>query len=189
MTRYYDRERNYRYAAEEALQMGLSRLAKDTSIHLADTGYVQLMTNAQLTDAYGNAIQNAKVNLYVGLTGNTTGQFGEFASLVAEVHDTTGNTRYVRRLELMAQNFARSASATRSGTPAAAPPTTTPFRPCKPSAVDRRPMSWGTSRAPRRSRSRPSRVSRHCRATPPAPTTALRPTRRARCGSSSSRST
>jgi hypothetical protein len=109
MTRYYDRERNYRYAAEEALQMGLSRLAKDTSIHLADTGYVQLMTNAQLTDAYGNAIQNAKVNLYVGLTGNTTGQFGEFASLVAEVHDTTGNTRYVRRLELMAQNFARYA--------------------------------------------------------------------------------
>jgi hypothetical protein len=109
MTKYYDRERNYRYAAEQALQIGVSRLAKDTSIHLADTGYVQLMTNANLTDANGVALSNTKVNLYVGLTGNTTGQFGQFASLVAEVHDTTGNTRYVRRLELMAQNFARFA--------------------------------------------------------------------------------
>lgn len=109
MTKYYDRERNYRYAAEQALQVGVSRLAKDTSIHLADTGYVQLMTNASLTDANGVTIPNTKVNLYLGLTGNTTGQFGQFASLVAEVHDTTGNTRYVRRLELMAQNFARYA--------------------------------------------------------------------------------
>jgi hypothetical protein len=109
MSRYYDHERNYRYASEQALAIGLSRLAKDTTIHLADTGYVQLMTNAQLTDANGATIPNVKVNLYVGLTGNTTGQFGEFASLVAEVHDTTGDTRYVRRLELMAQNFARYA--------------------------------------------------------------------------------
>jgi hypothetical protein len=109
MTKYYDRERNYRYAAEQGLQLGVSRLAKDTSIHLPDSGYVQLMTNANLTDANGVTIPNAKINLYVGLTGNTTGQFGQFASLVAEVHDTTGNTRYVRRLELMAQNFARYA--------------------------------------------------------------------------------
>jgi len=109
MTKYYDRERNYRYAAEQALQIGVSRLAKDTSIHLADTGYIQLLTNGTLTDANGNKITNTTVNLYVGMTGNTTGQFGQFASLVAEVHDTTGNTRYVRRLELMAQNFARYA--------------------------------------------------------------------------------
>jgi hypothetical protein len=109
MTRYYDRERNYRYAAEQALQIGVSRLAKDTSIHLADTGYIQLMTSATLTDAHGVVVPNSVVNLYVGMTGNTTGQFGQFASLVAEVHDSSGNTRYVRRLELMAQNFARYA--------------------------------------------------------------------------------
>jgi hypothetical protein len=109
MTKYYDRERNYRYAAEQALQVGVSRLAKDTSIHLADTGYIQLMSSATLTDAHGVTIPNTVVNLFVGMTGNTTGQFGQFASLVAEVHDSTGNTRYVRRLELMAQNFSRYA--------------------------------------------------------------------------------
>src|ERR1700735_889749 len=109
MTQYYDRERNYRYAAEQALQIGMSELAKDTAIHLADTGYIQLMTNASLTDANGVALPNAIVNLYVGMTGNTTGEFGQFASLVAEVNDQNGNTKYVRRLELMAQNFARYA--------------------------------------------------------------------------------
>jgi hypothetical protein len=109
MTQYYDRERNYRYAAEQALQVGVSELAKDTAIHLADTGYIRLMTNASLTDANGVTIPNTYVNLYVGMTGNTTGQFGQFASLVAEVNDANNNTKYVRRLELMAQNFARYA--------------------------------------------------------------------------------
>lgn len=109
MTKYYDRERNYRYAAEEALQIGMSQLAKDTTIHLPDSGYVQLMTNAQLKDASGANLPHVRVNLYVGLTGNTTGQFGEFASLVAQAQDSTGETRYVRRLELQAENFARFA--------------------------------------------------------------------------------
>jgi hypothetical protein len=109
MTQYYDRERNYRYAAEQALQIGVSELAKDTAIHLADTGHVTLLSNASLTDANGVTIPNTYVNLYVGMTGNTTGQFGQFASLVAEVNDANNNTKYVRRLELMAQNFARYA--------------------------------------------------------------------------------
>jgi hypothetical protein len=109
MTKYYDHERNYRYASEEALQMGMSQLAKDTTIHLPDSGYVQLMTNAQLKDASGATLPHVRVNLYVGLTGNTTGQFGEFASLVAQAQDSTGETRYVRRLELQAENFARFA--------------------------------------------------------------------------------
>ncbi len=72
----------------------MSELAKDTAIHLADTGYIQLMTNASLKDANGVALPNAIVNLYVGMTGNTTGEFGQFASLVAEVNDANGNTKY-----------------------------------------------------------------------------------------------
>jgi hypothetical protein len=109
MSRYYDRERDYRYAAEQTLALGKARLARDTSIHLPDSGYVQLLTNAQLLDAFGRPIPRSVVNLYAGLTGNTTGQFGQFASLVAEVHDSSGSTRYVRRLELQAENFARFA--------------------------------------------------------------------------------
>ena len=109
MTKYYDKERDFRYAAEQAIQLGKSRMQEDTSFHLPDSGYVQVMTNAQLTDAYGNPVPHVRVNLYAGHTGNYTGQFGSFASLVAEAHDTLGNTRYIRRLEMEEDNFARFA--------------------------------------------------------------------------------
>ena len=49
-----------------------------------------------------------KVNLYAGYTNITTGQFGQYASIVAEAYDA-GGTRYVRRLEMQAENFARYA--------------------------------------------------------------------------------
>ena len=42
--RYYDRERDFRYAAEASLQMGKARLLRDTTIHLPDTGYVTLVS-------------------------------------------------------------------------------------------------------------------------------------------------
>lgn len=109
MTKYYDKERDFRYAAEEALQLGLSQMQQDTSLHLPDSGYVTLMSNAQLKDAYGVTIPTVRVNLYAGQTGTNTGQFGQFASLVAQAQDSLGNTRYVRRLELMEDNFARFA--------------------------------------------------------------------------------
>ncbi len=38
---YYDREADYRYAAEAALAMGKAQLTKDTTIHLPDSGYVR----------------------------------------------------------------------------------------------------------------------------------------------------
>src|SRR5665213_1520663 len=106
--RYYDRERDFRYAAEASLQMGKARLLRDTTIHLPDSGYVTLISGGSITGADGIVIPNVKVNLYAGLSGNTTGQFGQFASIVAEAYDA-GGTRYVRRLEMQAENFARYA--------------------------------------------------------------------------------
>ena len=106
--RYYDRERDFRYAAEASLQMGKARLLRDTTIHLPDTGYVTLVSGGQITGADGMVIPNVKVNLYAGLTNITTGQFGQYASIVAEAYDA-GGTRYVRRLEMQAENFARYA--------------------------------------------------------------------------------
>src|SRR5579862_2492011 len=50
MTKYYDKERDFRYASEQALQVGLSRMQRDTSLHLPDSGYVQLINNGQLMD-------------------------------------------------------------------------------------------------------------------------------------------
>jgi hypothetical protein len=106
--RYYDRERDFRYAAEASLQMGKARLLRDTTIHLPDTGYVTLVSGGQIKGADGLLIPNVKVNLYAGLTNITTGQFGQYASIVAEAYDA-GGTRYVRRLEMQAENFAHYA--------------------------------------------------------------------------------
>ena len=106
--RYYDRERDFRYAAEASLQMGKARLTRDTTIHLPDTGFVTLVSGGQIKGADGLVIPNVKVNLYAGYTNITTGQFGQYASVVAEAYDA-GGTRYVRRLEMQAENFARYA--------------------------------------------------------------------------------
>jgi hypothetical protein len=106
LTRHYDREREFRYAAEAALAMGKSRLHTDTSLVLPDTGYVTLLSNAQIMGADGQELPGVRVNLYAGRTGSTTGQFGLYASLVAEARDNSG-ARYVRRLELAEENFAR----------------------------------------------------------------------------------
>lgn len=103
---YYDRESGYRYAAEAALAIGKAQLTKDTTIHLPDSGYVTLLSGAQILDALGKPVPNVRVNLYVGRSGNVDQSYGQFASVVAEAYDMTG-TRFVRRLELQAENFAR----------------------------------------------------------------------------------
>lgn len=108
LTRYYDKERDYRYAAEAALALGKSRVTNDTNLVLpADTAML-LLNGVSLTDATGAAIPNIKVKLYAAFTGDTTGRFGQFVTLVAQAYDT-GGTRHVRRLDLVAQSFARYA--------------------------------------------------------------------------------
>ena len=105
--KHSERERDLRYAADAALQMGKSRLNNDPDA-LPDTGYQAMTSNATLRMADGTQIPNVKYNLYVGPTGSTTGQFGRFASVVSEV---TGprNAKFVRRLELQQESFARYA--------------------------------------------------------------------------------
>ncbi|MGH7649001.1 MAG: hypothetical protein ACREND_12855, partial [Gemmatimonadaceae bacterium] len=108
LTHSFDRERDYRYAAEAGLAMGKSSLTKDTTINLPDSGYVTLISNGTITGADGKVVPNLHVNVYAGMSGNVTGEFGKYASIVSEAYDSSG-TRYVRRLELAAENFARYA--------------------------------------------------------------------------------
>lgn len=105
VSKLYDRERDYRYAAEWALAMGKSRISRDTTLILADSGYVQLASNLKPTTVGGQAIPLVSVDLYAGLSGVTTGQYGKAVSLVAVASDSSG-ARHVRRLELLAENFA-----------------------------------------------------------------------------------
>jgi hypothetical protein len=102
-----DREREFKYGAEAAMAIGKSRLNVDPLV-LPDTGYVTLMSNQQVMGADGQYLPGVNVNLYTGLTGSTSGQFGRFASVVAEARDATG-ARFVRRLELTQESFAKFA--------------------------------------------------------------------------------
>jgi hypothetical protein len=107
LSRAADRDRDFRYAANAALAIGRSRVDNDPTA-LPSTGYVTLLRDSMIRGADGLAVQGLTVNLFIGPTGNTSGQFGRFASVVAEVRDPTG-ARFVRRLELDQESFAKFA--------------------------------------------------------------------------------
>ncbi|MEO7085217.1 MAG: hypothetical protein ABI442_07320 [Gemmatimonadaceae bacterium] len=107
ISKSYEREDDLKYEAEAALAIGKAELNFNPAA-LPSTSYVALMKNKQLYAADGQPINGLSVNLYVGQTGNTSGQFGRFASLVSEARDQNG-TGFVRRLELTQESFAKFA--------------------------------------------------------------------------------
>lgn len=114
IARYHDRERDFRYAAEQGLALGRSRLVRDGTLALPDSGFVTLGADSiAVTDAGGAVVPRTWVRVYLGRSGNVTGQFGQFVTVTAVATDGR-STRYVRRLELMAENFARFAMFTNS---------------------------------------------------------------------------
>lgn len=102
-----EREKEFRFAADAALQIGKSRLNNDPYA-LPDTGYATLQAGAQILGANGQAVAGLTYNLYAGPTGSTTGQFGRFGSVISEVIGPRG-AKFVRRLELQQESFARYA--------------------------------------------------------------------------------
>jgi hypothetical protein len=105
--RSYDREQDFKYAADAAVAVGKSQLNHDPYA-LPDSGYVQLVSGGAVDGADGRPVPGLTVNVYAGPSGSTTGQFGRFASVVAEARDVRG-ARFVRRLELTQESFARFA--------------------------------------------------------------------------------
>ena len=111
LAKSYDRERDLKFAAEAALAMGKSRVNADPSILIMRTvGQLDtaILQNQSLTGADGKALSGIKVNVYVGPSGSTSGQFGRFSSIVAEARDQRGNG-FIRRLELTQESFAKFA--------------------------------------------------------------------------------
>lgn len=113
---YQERERDFRYAAEMGLAIGRARVERDTTFALPDSGWRKVLDSATVTDAEGAVIPRTRVTVYAGKSGITTGQFGQYVTLVA-VADDGNSTRYVRRLELAAENFARFAMFTNTWSP------------------------------------------------------------------------
>lgn len=107
MTKAFDREQDFKYAADAAVAVGKSRLNHDPYA-LPDKDYRTIISGERVDAADGRPVPGLTVNVHVGLTGSTTGQFGRFASVVAEARDGRG-ARFVRRLELTQESFARFA--------------------------------------------------------------------------------
>ncbi len=114
MAKAVDRQRDLSYASEYALEIGKSQLNFDPAA-LPDSGERQIVTNAPVQEADGTVLPNIHVNAWVGPTGSTTGQFGRFASVVAQAVDNHGHG-FVRRLELTQESFAKFAYYTNSET-------------------------------------------------------------------------
>jgi hypothetical protein len=107
LSKSFEKEDDLKYASEFALQQGKSALNFNPA-SLPSTSYVAMMTNKTLTSADNQPINGITVNLWVGQTGSTSGQFGRFASLVSQAVDANGNG-FVRRLELTQESFAKFA--------------------------------------------------------------------------------
>ena len=101
LAKSYDKERDLKFAAEMALAIGKSRVNADPSVLVMgpDTLDKAIMLGQTLTGADNKPIPGITVNVYVGPTGSTSGQFGRFSSIVAEARDARGNG-FIRRLEL-----------------------------------------------------------------------------------------
>lgn len=111
LAKSYDRERDLKYAAEAALAIGKSRVNADPNIlTMRSAGQLDTLILGQTTlvGADGLPMTGIKVNVYVGPTGSTSGQFGRFSSIVAEARDQRGNG-FIRRLELTQESFAKFA--------------------------------------------------------------------------------
>ncbi len=111
LAKSYDRERDLKFAAEAALSIGKSRVNADPNIlTMRSAGQLDtaILLGQTLTGADGNALSGIKVNVYVGPTGSTSGQFGRFSSIIAEARDQRGNG-FIRRLELTQESFAKFA--------------------------------------------------------------------------------
>lgn len=108
LSRFYDREREFRLAAESGLELAIARLARDSSLAVPDTGMIQLTAGFQVTDAAGNLLPRARVNVFASQTGDTTGLLLPFVTLLSVSYDANG-TRHVRRADLRRESFSRYA--------------------------------------------------------------------------------
>jgi hypothetical protein len=108
LTTYYNKERDFRNAAEQAVALAKSRATHDTTLAIPDDTALVFATGVSLTDASGTTIPGIKVNTYISFTGDTSGRYGKFITILSQSYDT-GGTRTVRRLDLTSESFSRYA--------------------------------------------------------------------------------
>jgi len=104
LSRFYDRERDHRYAAESALEIVRSRLERDADLAVSPTGVTLLAAGLQVPVAAGSTDSEISVNVYAAVTGDTAGGALPTVTLLAAAYDARG-TRHVRRMDLRRRSF------------------------------------------------------------------------------------
>lgn len=95
-------------AADAGLEKGRDTLNGTPAIVPVGLGFVTLENNVQVRDASGAVIPGFTRSLYAGENGDTTGQFGSFASIIAVIRNARGAV-VVRRMQLKQDPFSRFA--------------------------------------------------------------------------------
>ncbi|MEO8199753.1 MAG: hypothetical protein ABI679_04450 [Gemmatimonadota bacterium] len=94
--------------ADAGLEQGRDTLNGTPAIVPVGLGFVTLETNAAVRDANGTVIPGFTRSLFAGPNGDTTGQYGDFASVIAVISNTRGAV-VVRRIQLKQDSFSRFA--------------------------------------------------------------------------------
>jgi hypothetical protein len=99
-------------AATAGLEEARSRLNGNRTLY-PSSGYVTIENNAAVKDASGATVPSVTRSVYVGPTGNTTGQFGVIGSIISVAKDAFGG-KIVRRLDVNQESFSKFAYFTNS---------------------------------------------------------------------------
>jgi hypothetical protein len=105
--RYYERHTQLGAATLAGLELARSRLNADRSL-MPDSGYVVLEEGVPVSDGEGGALDGVQRWTYAGPSGNTTGQYGVFGSIVSVTRDA-GRGVLIQRRQVRQESFARYA--------------------------------------------------------------------------------
>ncbi|MGE0352773.1 MAG: hypothetical protein AB7Q69_05975 [Gemmatimonadales bacterium] len=108
IAKFHADEATMESAADAGLEIGRDTLNGTPNIVPVGAGFVTLQINQPVRDAAGNIIPGISRSLYAGPNGDTTGQYGEFASIISVISNTRGAV-VVRRMQLKQDSFSRFA--------------------------------------------------------------------------------
>jgi hypothetical protein len=108
ISRFHSTEAMMEMAADAGLEWGRDRLNGNPALVPAGQSHDTLEFNVPVRDASGAIIPGFTRSTYVGENGDTTGQFGNFASVITEIRTARGAV-VVRRMQLRQDPFSRFA--------------------------------------------------------------------------------
>lgn len=104
LSRFYDKERRFAYAAQSGIDRVLSRLQLDTTFAVTSTTAISALDLTTLTTADDSSLSGVSVRVWAARTGDTTMTGPITISLLAQVSDASG-TRFAKRVDVRRFHF------------------------------------------------------------------------------------